>query len=108
MSSRPRAGLWIERPMQRDPEERRMTPPQAVSRHEWLVARKELLVKKKELTRQRDALNVEHRMLPMVEIVEDYVFEGPQGQASLLDLFDGRRQLIVGHFMFGPSWDEGC
>jgi predicted dithiol-disulfide oxidoreductase (DUF899 family) len=86
----------------------RMSLPQVVSRDAWLVARKELLVKEKELTRRRDALNVERRMLPMVEIVEDYVFEGPDGDASLLDLFDGRRQLIVGHFMFDPSWDEGC
>jgi predicted dithiol-disulfide oxidoreductase (DUF899 family) len=85
-----------------------MSLPQAVSRDEWLVARKRLLVKEKELTRQRDALNAERRMLPMVEIVEDYVFEGPGGEASLLDLFDGRRQLIVGHFMFDPSWEDGC
>jgi predicted dithiol-disulfide oxidoreductase (DUF899 family) len=86
----------------------RMSLPQVVSRDEWLVARKELLVKEKELTRRRDALNVERRMLPMVEIVKDYVFEGPHGDARLLDLFDGRRQLIVGHFMFDPSWDDGC
>jgi predicted dithiol-disulfide oxidoreductase (DUF899 family) len=85
-----------------------MSLPQAVSRHEWLVARKQLLVKEKELTRQRDALNVERRMLPMVEIVKDYVFEGPPGEARLLDLFEGRRQLIVGHFMFDPSWEDGC
>jgi predicted dithiol-disulfide oxidoreductase (DUF899 family) len=85
-----------------------MSLPQAVSRDEWLVARKQLLVKEKELTRQRDALNVERRMLPMVEIVNEYVFDGPDGDASLLDLFEGRRQLIVGHFMFDPRWDEGC
>ena len=57
---------------------------------------------------QRDALNAERRQLPMVEIDKDYVFEGPDGKASLLDLFEGRRQLIVGHFMFDPSWDDGC
>ena len=85
-----------------------MSLPQAVSRDEWLVARKQLLVKEKELTRQRDALNVERRMLPMVEIVKDYVFEGPRGEVRLLDLFEGRRQLIVGHFMFDPSWEDGC
>ena len=85
-----------------------MSLPQAVSRDEWLVARKHLLVKEKELTRQRDALNIERRMLPMVEIVKDYVFEGPRGEVRLLDLFEGRRQLIVGHFMFDPSWEDGC
>jgi predicted dithiol-disulfide oxidoreductase (DUF899 family) len=85
-----------------------MSLPQVVSRDEWLVARKELLAKEKELTRQRDALNAERRMLPMVEIEKDYVFDGPDGPVRLLDLFDGRRQLIVGHFMFDPRWEEGC
>jgi predicted dithiol-disulfide oxidoreductase (DUF899 family) len=85
-----------------------MNLPQAVSRDEWLVARKQLLVKEKELTRRRDALNAERRMLPMVEIVKDYVFEGPDGEARLLDLFEGRHQLIVGHFMFDPRWEDGC
>jgi predicted dithiol-disulfide oxidoreductase (DUF899 family) len=79
-----------------------------VSRDEWLVARKELLAREKELTRQRDALNADRRRLPMVEIDEPYVFEGPDGAATLLDLFDGRSQLIVQHFMFGPDWDAGC
>jgi predicted dithiol-disulfide oxidoreductase (DUF899 family) len=82
--------------------------PQVASRDEWLAARKELLAREKELTRARDALNAERRRLPMVRVDKDYVFEGPDGKASLLDLFDGRRQLIVGHFMFDPSWDEGC
>jgi predicted dithiol-disulfide oxidoreductase (DUF899 family) len=85
-----------------------MSLPQVVSRDEWLVARKELLAKEKEATRARDALNAERRRLPMVEVEKDYVFEGPDGQASLLDLFEGRRQLIVDHFMFDPSWDDGC
>ncbi len=85
-----------------------MSLPQVVSRDEWLVARKELLAKEKEATRERDALNTQRRRLPMVEIDKDYVFEGPDGKASLLDLFEGRRQLIVGHFMFDPSWDDGC
>ena len=85
-----------------------MSLPKVVSRDEWLTARKELLAKEKELTRQRDALNAERRDLPMVEIDKDYVFEGPDGKASLLDLFEGRRQLIVSHFMFDPSWDDGC
>jgi predicted dithiol-disulfide oxidoreductase (DUF899 family) len=85
-----------------------MSLPQVVSRDEWLVARKELLAKEKAATRARDALNAERRRLPMVEIEKDYVFEGPDGKASLLDLFEGRRQLIVDHFMFDPSWDDGC
>jgi predicted dithiol-disulfide oxidoreductase (DUF899 family) len=85
-----------------------MSLPQVASRDEWLVARKELLAKEKELTRQRDALNAERRRLPMVKIAKDYVFEGPGGKASLLDLFDGRRQLLVAHFMFDPGWEDGC
>ena len=85
-----------------------MSLPQVVSREEWLVARKELLAREKELTRQRDVLSADRRRLPMVRIDKEYVFEGPDGKASLLDLFDGRRQLIVGHFMFDPSWDDGC
>jgi predicted dithiol-disulfide oxidoreductase (DUF899 family) len=84
------------------------TLPRVASRDEWLAARKELLVKEKAATRARDALNAERRRLPMVRIDKDYIFEGPGGKASLLDLFDGRRQLIVSHFMFDPRWDEGC
>jgi len=82
--------------------------PQVVSRDEWLAARKELLTREKQLTRERDELNAARRRLPMVEIDKDYVFEGPEGTANLLDLFEGRRQLVVGHFMFDPSWDDGC
>ena len=85
-----------------------MSLPQVVSRDEWLAARKQLLAKEKELTRQRDALCAERRMLPMVEIEKDYVFEGPQGKVGLLDLFEDRSQLIVGHFMFDPEWEDGC
>jgi predicted dithiol-disulfide oxidoreductase (DUF899 family) len=85
-----------------------MSLPQVVSREEWLVARKQLLAQEKQATRARDILNAQRRRLPMVEIDKDYVFEGPGGKASLLDLFEGRRQLIVDHFMFDPSWDEAC
>ncbi len=85
-----------------------MSLPRIVSREEWLAARRELLAREKALTRQRDALNADRRRLPMVRIDKDYVFEGPDGKAGLVDLFDGRRQLIVGHFMFDPEWDEGC
>src|SRR4029079_1499895 len=85
-----------------------MSLPRGVSRDEGLVARKALLAKEKAFTHERDALSAERRRLPMVEIDKEYVFEGPDGKASLLDLFEGRRQLIVGHFMFDPSWDDGC
>jgi len=85
-----------------------MSLPTIVSREQWLAARKDLLAKEKALTRERDLLNAERRNLPMVEIVKDYVFEGPAGDASLLDLFEGRLQLMVGHFMFDPSWEDGC
>jgi predicted dithiol-disulfide oxidoreductase (DUF899 family) len=86
-----------------------MSLPEVVSRDEWLVARKALLVKEKESTRARDALNAERRRLPMVEIDKDYAFEGPAGRASLLELFEGRRQLIVDHFMWpDPTVAVGC
>jgi len=89
-----------------------MNLPQVVSRDEWQAAREELLIKEKEATRARDALAAERRRLPMVRIEKDYVFEGPEGKASLLDLFDGRCQLIIYHFMFAPGvhgWPSaGC
>ena len=86
-----------------------MSLPKVVSREEWLVARKELLAREKESTRARDALNTQRRMLPMVEIEKDYVFEGPGGAVGLVDLFEGRRQLIVDHFMWPDlSSDDGC
>jgi predicted dithiol-disulfide oxidoreductase (DUF899 family) len=85
-----------------------MSLPEVATYEEWHAARKALLEKEKELTRRRDALNAERRMLPMVRIEKDYVFDGPQGQVGLLDMFEGRRQLILGHFMFDPSWDDGC
>src|SRR6266545_1428625 len=85
-----------------------MSDPQVVSRDEWLVARKKLLVHEKELTHHRDEVNAERRRLPMVEIEKEYVFAGPAGQVSLRDLFEGRRQLLIYHFMFDPSWEEGC
>jgi predicted dithiol-disulfide oxidoreductase (DUF899 family) len=85
-----------------------MDDPQVVSRDEWLAASRQLVAKEKELTRQRDALNAERRRLPMVEIGKEYVFEGRNGKASLLDLFEDRSQLLIYHFMFDPGWDEGC
>jgi predicted dithiol-disulfide oxidoreductase (DUF899 family) len=85
-----------------------MTLPRIVSPDEWLAARKALLAKEKQLTRERDALNVERRNLPMVEVEKDYVFDGPDGKVRLIDMFDGRNQLLMYHFMFDPDWEEGC
>ncbi|WP_406479047.1 DUF899 domain-containing protein [Streptomyces sp. NBC_01615] len=85
-----------------------MTLPQIVSREEWRAAREELLLKEKAATRARDALNARRRGLPMVGIDKEYVFEGGDGKATLLDLFRGRHQLVVYHFMFAPEWDAGC
>jgi predicted dithiol-disulfide oxidoreductase (DUF899 family) len=85
-----------------------MSLPRIATREEWLAARKELLAREKELTRRRDELSAARRRLPMVEVEKDYVFEGPDGEARLPDLFEGRRQLIVGHFMFHPDWEDGC
>lgn len=85
-----------------------MSLPRVASRGEWLTARIELLAKEKKLTQTRDELNADRRRLPMVEIDKEYFFYGPSGKAGLLDLFEGRRQLIVWHFMFNPNWEEGC
>jgi predicted dithiol-disulfide oxidoreductase (DUF899 family) len=85
-----------------------MSLPQIVSRDEWTSARMALLAVEKKLTRARDALNAERRRLPMVEITKPYVFTGPDGEASLLDLFGGHLQLILGHMMFDPRWEDGC
>jgi predicted dithiol-disulfide oxidoreductase (DUF899 family) len=79
-----------------------------VSRAVWLAARKALLAKEKALTRRRDELNRERRELPWVKVEKDYVFDGPNGKATLADLFGDRNQLVVYHFMFGPEWKEGC
>ena len=78
------------------------------SKEEWLEARIAFLAKEKEFTRQRDALSRERRNLPWVKVDKQYQFEGPDGRETLTQLFDGRRQLMVYHFMFGPGWQEGC
>src|SRR3989442_4509035 len=79
-----------------------------VSGDEWTAARKRLLAKEKEFNRERDALSAERRKLPVVAIEKEYVFQGPEGPRTLADLFEGKRQLLVYHFMFGPDDDEGC
>jgi predicted dithiol-disulfide oxidoreductase (DUF899 family) len=85
-----------------------MTLPPVVSRERWLVARKQLLAEEKALTRARDALNAKRRELPMVRVEKDYVFEGADGKVNLVDLFEGRRQLIVYHMMWRWDLDAGC
>jgi predicted dithiol-disulfide oxidoreductase (DUF899 family) len=85
-----------------------MSLPRIASYDEWRAARVALLEEEKALTRARDALNVKRRQLPMVRVEKDYRFEGPDGPATLLDLFEGRKQLMVGHFMFEPEWEDGC
>jgi predicted dithiol-disulfide oxidoreductase (DUF899 family) len=85
-----------------------MTLPPVVSREDWLAARERLLAEEKELTRARDALTARRREIGMVKVEKDYVFQGPDGEARLADLFAGRRQLVVHHFMFDPSWEDGC
>ncbi len=82
--------------------------PKVVSNAEWLGARRKLLAKEKELTRQRDAVNAERRRLPWVKVEKEYVFDTPEGKKNLSDLFEGRSQLIIQHFMLGPGWKEGC
>jgi predicted dithiol-disulfide oxidoreductase (DUF899 family) len=85
-----------------------MALPEVVTREQWLAARNELLQQEKALTRERDALSAQRRQLPMVEVPGDYRLRGPRGTVGLLDLFEGRRQLVVRHFMFDPTWDAGC
>src|SRR4249919_157661 len=85
-----------------------MSLPDVVSREEWLEARKALLAREKEMTRAIDALNADRRRLPMVLVDKDYRFQGPDGEVGLLDLFEGRRQLFLQHFMFDPGWEDGC
>jgi predicted dithiol-disulfide oxidoreductase (DUF899 family) len=84
------------------------TGHEVVSQEKWIEARKALLAKEKELTRQRDELSRQRRELPWVNIDKNYVFDGPAGKQTLGQLFAGRNQLIIYHFMLGPGWEEGC
>src|SRR3981081_2037877 len=81
---------------------------EVVSPKEWIASRKELLRKEKEFSKLRDELSRQRRELPWESVEKKYVFAGPKGKETLADLFDGRSQLIVYHFMFGPGWEEGC
>jgi len=85
-----------------------METHKVVSRDEWLTARQELLTEEKEYTRQRDRLSAARRALPWVKVEKRYVFDTPAGKKTLAELFDGRSQLVVDHFMLGPGWGEGC
>jgi predicted dithiol-disulfide oxidoreductase (DUF899 family) len=85
-----------------------MEDREIVSEADWVVARKDLLTREKEFSRQRDALSAARHSLPWVKIDKKYVFDGPKGKETLAELFDGRSQLIVYHFMLGPGWGEGC
>jgi predicted dithiol-disulfide oxidoreductase (DUF899 family) len=84
------------------------TKAKTVSHDEWLSARKQFLQKEKEFTQLRDELSRQRRQLPREEVEKQYVFEGPRGREKLADLFDGRSQLVIYHFMLGPAWSEGC
>ncbi|MBB3443318.1 thioredoxin family protein [Sinorhizobium sp. B11] len=86
----------------------KVTQNPVVSREQWLEARRSLLSKEKEATHLRDKVNAERMALPWVKVEKDYTFDTPQGPKSLADLFDGRSQLMVYHFMFGPEWEAGC
>ncbi|MEL6384091.1 MAG: DUF899 domain-containing protein [Cyanobacteria bacterium J06626_18] len=82
--------------------------PQIVTKEAWLAERRALLAEEKELTKHLDRVNAKRRQLPMVTLEKEYSFEGSDGKTNLLDLFEGRRQLLVYHFMFAPDWDKGC
>lgn len=86
----------------------KVTQNPTVSREEWLEARRALLLREKEATHLRDKVNAERMALPWVKVDKNYTFDTPQGPKSLADLFDGRSQLMVYHFMFGPEWEAGC
>ncbi len=85
-----------------------MEKQEVVTRSEWIVARKRFLAKEKEFTKLRDQLSEQRRRLPRVRVDKDYVFEGPNGEETLADLFQGRSQLVVYHFMYGPDWEKPC
>src|SRR6202051_678158 len=89
-------------------ESSRQKSPKVVSHKEWLSARTAFLAKEKEFTQLRDELSQQRRDLPWEAVSKEYVFDGPNGKQTLAELFDGRSQLIVYHFMFAPDWETGC
>lgn len=95
-------------PIPKPPTDSELNAHRVVSSEEWLAARRELLEAEKEVTRMNDRLSAKRRALPWVKIEKEYRFDTPDGKRSLSELFEGRSQLIVYHFMFGPGWEEGC
>jgi predicted dithiol-disulfide oxidoreductase (DUF899 family) len=85
-----------------------MQPHKIVSRQEWIESRKVLMAHEKEFTRARDRLSEERRALPWVKVDKTYTFDSPEGRKTLADLFRGKSQLVIQHFMFAPEWNEGC
>ena len=85
-----------------------LSKPKVASLNEWLEARKQFLIREKEFTRLRDQLCKQRRELPWVKVEKNYVFDGPGGKIPMAELFEGRSQLVVYHFMFAPDWNEGC
>ena len=103
-----RASEAVEKIMPKIKTVRGIENRKVVSQKEWLVARKKLLLKEKNFSKLRDELNLQRRKLPWVKVEKEYVFDGPTGKMTLADLFCGKSQLIIYHFMFGPGWKEGC
>ncbi len=95
-------------PIQTPPTHEDLEEHPVVSRDQWLINRKALLAEEKQLLKQLDAISAKRRELPWVRVQDDYTFESEEGPVSLTELFRGRSQLIVYHFMFGPGWKEGC
>src|SRR6266404_3549531 len=98
----------MESTMQVKPQKAQVSSAKVVSQADWLVARKQLLTKEKEFTRQRDALNAERRALPWLKVEKQYVFDGHSGKVTLAQLFNGRSQLFIKHFMMGPGQKQQC
>src|SRR5690349_12306934 len=98
-------GLWYRSALMAS---KKPSHPPVASRADWLTARRWLLLEEKRATKEHDQVNAARRRLPMVKIDKAYAFETPRGRRTLRDLFEGRRQLIVYHFMFDPKWRQGC
>src|SRR5713226_410579 len=94
--------------MQAKAEKSKVDQPKVVSHAEWMETRKEFLTNEKEFTRLRDELSRQRRELPWIKVEKNYVFDTPSGKQTLSDLFQGRSQLVVYHFMFGPDWEQAC
>jgi predicted dithiol-disulfide oxidoreductase (DUF899 family) len=100
--------MQIETMERKENEISRVTSQKVVSKAEWLVARKDLLRREKELTRLRDEISRHRRELPCVKVEKEYLFDAPEGEVTLADLFDGRSQLFIKHFMMGPGAEHQC